>query len=64
MISAKLKEDIKKLQELTKEANKIMTNKVNNKDENNQEVLSNSPENLMKVGRYFTKSKDWITVQY
>ena len=43
-----MKEDIKNLQELTKEANKIMSEKVNNNN-NKQEDLFDSPQNFFKV---------------
>ena len=48
LITEKIKEDIKKLQELTKEANKIMAEKVLKKEENNEDQLFH-PENLLKV---------------
>ncbi len=57
LISDKLKEDIKKLQELTKEANKIMNKKVIKKEDTNDEFF-NSPEYLLKVGILIDKSKD------
>jgi hypothetical protein len=61
-ISSKLKEDIKKLQELTLEANKIMTDKVNPKEEIVD--VFNSPGAFLKVSFDFDYSKDQIMDLY